>query len=103
MFPVVTDLANDGIPVTVSCQVLKLCRQQYSRWLAAPLTDADLDEAYLAKVVFDAHRDDPEFGYRFLVDEVRHAGHDVGDRTVWRIASENGWWCSFGKKKTCKK
>jgi transposase InsO family protein len=103
MFPVVTDLADDGIPVTVSCRVLKLCRQQYYRWRAEPFTDAELDEAYLANAVFDAHRDDPEFGYRFLADEVRAAGHvEVGDRTVWRIASENGWWCSFGKKKTRK-
>ena len=28
--------------------------------------------------VFDAHRDDPEFGYRFLADEVKDAGF-----TVW--------------------
>lgn len=104
MFPVVTDLANDGIPVTVSCRVLKLCRQQYYRWLAEPFTDAELDEAYLANAVFDAHRDDPEFGYRFLADEVRAAGHaEVGDRTVWRIASENGWWCSFGKPRRNRK
>lgn len=102
MFPVVSDLAADGVSVTVSCRVLKLCRQQYYRWLAEPMTDVELDEAYLANAVFDAHRNDPEFGYRFLADEVRHAGHDVGDRTVWRIASENGWWCSFGKKKSRK-
>jgi putative transposase len=103
IFPVVRDLAGDGIPVTVTCRVLKLCRQQYYRWLDQPFTEAELDEAYVANAVFDAHRDDPEFGYRFLADEVRQAGHEVGDRTVWRIASENGWWCSFGKKKTRKK
>ena len=54
MFPVVTELAADQIPVTVSCRVLKLCRQQYYRWLAEPVTDAELDEAYLANAVFDA-------------------------------------------------
>jgi hypothetical protein len=31
MFPLVGDLAADGIPVTVTCGVLKLCRQQYYR------------------------------------------------------------------------
>ena len=103
MFPVVTDLAADGIPVTVSCRVLRLCRQQYYRWLAEPLTDAELDEAHLANAVFDAHLDDPEFGYRFLADEVRAAGHNVGDRTVWRICSANGWWCSFGKPRRNRK
>lgn len=98
MFPVVTDLANDGIPVAVSCRVLDLCRQQYYRWRDQPFTDAELDEAYLANAIFDAHVDDPEFGYRFLADEVRATSHpEVGDRTVWRIASENGWWCRFAK------
>lgn len=93
-----TDLAADGVPVTVSCRVLGPCRQQYYRWLAEPFTDAELNEAWLANAVFDAHRDDPEFGYRFLADEVRAAGHvEVGDRTVWRICAENGWWCSFGE------
>ncbi len=102
MFPVVTNLAADGIPVTVSCRVLKLCRQQYYRWQGQPFTDAELDEAYLANAIFDAHRDDPEFGYRFLADEARSAGFEVGDRTVWRICAENGWWCRFDKKKNPK-
>ena len=48
-------------------------------------------------VVREAHCDDPEFGYRFLADEVRAAGHPVCDRTVWRICSENGWWASFSR------
>ena len=103
MFPVVTELARSGIPVVVSCRVLDLCRQQYYRWLAQPFTDAELDEAWLANAVFDAHVDDPEFGYRFLADEVRAAGWDVSDRTVWRICRENSWWCSFAKKKNRKK
>lgn len=104
IFPVVRDLAADGVPVTVTCRVLKLCRQQYYRWLDQPFTDAELDEAWLANAIFDAHVDDPEFGYRFLADEVRTAGHaEVGDRTVWRIASQNGWWCSFGKPRRNRK
>ena len=97
MYPLVRELAGDGIPVTVTCRVLKIARQPYYRWLATPVTDGELDDAYLANAVFDAHRDDPEFGYRFLADEVRQAGHDVCDRTVWRICRDNGWWSSFGK------
>ena len=91
MFPLVRELAADGIPVTVTCRVLKLCRQQYYRWIHASLTERQLAEAYLANAVFDAHRDDPEFGYRFLADEVRLAGIDVADRAVWRICRDNGW------------
>jgi hypothetical protein len=43
MFPLVRDLAGDGIPVTVTCRVLKLCRPQYYRWIAEPISDAELE------------------------------------------------------------
>jgi len=89
-----------GSPVTVTCRVLGLARQPYYRWLKEPVTDAELDEAHLANAVFDAHSDDPEFGYRFLADEVRAAGRDVCDRTVWRICRDNRWWSCFGKPRS---
>jgi putative transposase len=98
----VSELAADGIPVAVTCRVLKLSRQPYYRWLASPVSDRELAEAHLANALFDAHRDDPEFGYRFLADEVHEAGFAVCERTVWRRCSENGWWSVFGKKKTRK-
>lgn len=62
---------------TVTCRVLKIARQPYYRWLLCPITDADLVEAYRANALFDAHRDDPEFGYRFLVDEAHEAGESM--------------------------
>ena len=37
MYPLVRELAVDGIPLTVTCRVLKLARQPYYRWLAAPV------------------------------------------------------------------
>jgi putative transposase len=99
IYPLVRELAVDGIAVTVTCRVLKITRQPYYRWLANTVTDAEWDDAHLANAVFDAHRDDPEFGYRFLADEVRHGGFEVCDRTVWRICRDNGWWSVFGKPK----
>ena len=57
-------------------------------------------EAYRANALFDAHRDDPEFGHRLLADEARDAGEAMADRTAWRIASANGWWSAFGKKRS---
>lgn len=99
IYPLVRELAVDGIPVTVTCRVLKIARQPYYRWLTCPVTDADLTEAYLANALFDAHRDDPEFGYRFLADAARDAGHGACDRTMWRVCSTNGWWSAFGKKR----
>jgi putative transposase len=102
MYPLVSELAVDGIPVTVTCRVLNIARQPYYRWLNNPVSDAELDKAYLANVIHDAHRGDPEFGYRFLADKVRLAGFEACDRTVWRICRDNGWWSVFGKKKNRK-
>ncbi len=85
------DLAAEGIPVAVTCRVLKIARQQYYRWLAQPVTDAELTSAWRANALFDAHRDDPEFGYRFLADEAAAAGQPMADRTAWRICSGHGW------------
>ncbi len=99
MYPLVRELAVDGIPVTVTCRVLKIARQPYYRWLAQPVNDAELEQAYRANALFDAHRDDPEFGYRFLVDEAREAGESMAERTAWRICSQLGWWSVFGKPK----
>ena len=100
MYPLVKELAADQIPVTVTCRVLKLARQPYYRWLARPVTARELDEALLANALFDAHHDDPEFGYRLLADEVRAAGHTGCDRRVWRICAANRWWSVFGKKRS---
>lgn len=102
MYPLVRELAADGIPVTVSCRVLDLARSAYYRWLDEPIVDAQLEEAYLTNAIHTAHLDDPEFGYRFLADEVREGGHDVSDRVVWRICRDNGWWSSFGKPRSRK-
>jgi putative transposase len=95
----VSELAADGIPVAVTCRVLNIARQPYYRWLAQPVTAAELEQAYRANALFDAHRDDPEFGYRFLADEARDAGQPMADRTAWRICSGHGWWSAFGKNK----
>ncbi|WP_407939627.1 IS3 family transposase [Microlunatus soli] len=99
MYPLVRELAVDGIPVTVTCRVLKIARQPYYRWLADPITDQELSRAYLADAVFDAHRDDPEFGHRLLADEARAVGQAGCDRTVWRICRDQQWWSVFGKKR----
>ena len=99
MYPLVQELAVDGIPVTVTCRVLKLARQPYYRWLKTPITVADITAAYRANALFDAHRDDPEFGHRLLADQARAAGEAMSDRTAWNITSANGWWSVFGKKR----
>lgn len=104
IYPLVRELAAADapirVPVAVTCRVLKIARQPYYRWLANPVSQAELEEAYLANAIFDAHRDDPEFGYRFLFDEVRAAGFDVCERTVWRICRDNGWWSLIVRRRS---
>ena len=99
MYPLVRELAVDGIPVTVTCRVLKLARQPYYRWLAFPVGRRELARAYLANAVFDAQADDPEYGYRLLADEARQAGEVGCDRAVWRICRDQRWWSAFGKRR----
>lgn len=53
MYPLVRELAGDGIPVTVTCRVLKVARQLYYRWLACPVTNAEWNEAHLAVLITD--------------------------------------------------
>ena len=93
------ELANDGVPVVVSCRVLKLSRQPYYRWLRNPVTERDLTRAYRANALHDAHLEDPEFGYRFLADEAKSLGEQMADRTAWRLCRDQQWWSAFGKKK----
>ena len=106
MYPLVRELAAQvdpiRVPVTVTCRVLKIARAPYYRWLANPVTDAEWAAAHRANALFDAHRDDPEFGYRLLADEARDAGQDMCDRTAWAICSGNAWWSVFGKKRSKK-
>ncbi|WP_411089084.1 DDE-type integrase/transposase/recombinase [Streptomyces sp. 061-3] len=65
-------------------------------WLRQPVTQAELSEAHRANVLFDVHRDDPEFDYQFLTGEAQA----VGERTAWRICRDNARWSVFGKKRS---
>lgn len=73
-YPLVRELAADSIPVAVTCRVLKIARQPYYRWLAEPVSDVQWGRAHRINARVDAHRDDPEFGYRLLRDEAQDAG-----------------------------
>ncbi|AXK46627.1 IS3 family transposase [Brachybacterium saurashtrense] len=98
-YPLVSELAADGISVAVSLRVLKLSRQPYYRWRKQQVTQAEIVEAYRANALLDAHRDDPEYGYRLLVDEAAEAGEVMCERTAWKICRDNQWWSAFGKKR----
>ncbi|SFT98541.1 Integrase core domain-containing protein [Geodermatophilus amargosae] len=97
IYPLVQELAVNGIPVTVTRRVLKIACQPYYRWLTAPVTASDLVAAYRADAPFDAHRDDPEFGYQLLLEEAAANGQPMTARTAWAICAANRWWSAFGK------
>ena len=98
MFPLVLDLAAEGIPVRLTCGVLGFSPQAFYKWRAQPCPRRDLDDAHLTNALVDLHADDPEFGYRFLTDELQAAGHKVGERRVWRLCRQQRLWSTTTKK-----
>ena len=97
-YPLVQDLAAEGFAVRLTCRVLGFTSQAFYKWQARPCSDRDLDDAYLTNALVDAHRDDPEFGYRCLADELEHAGHTAGGRRVWRLCRDQRLWSATTKK-----
>lgn len=98
-YPLVRDLAGDGIPVTVTCRVLGFSTQAFYKWNRDPVTDRDWDDARLVNAAIDIHHDDPAFGYRFIADELAHAGIEAGERRVWRLCSQERLWSVFAKRR----
>lgn len=90
MYPLVSELAAGGVPVTVACRVLKLARQPYYHWRDNPVTDAEWLQAHRINALHDAHADDPTFGYRFLAHEAKKAGWRMSRRTAWALCSTSG-------------
>ena len=99
MYPLVRELAVDGIPVTVTCRVLKDRSPALLPMAPEPGHRRRARAGLPATALFDAHKDDPEFGYRYLVEEARDAGESMAERTAWRICSTKRWWSAFGKPK----
>ncbi|MDR8018715.1 IS3 family transposase [Nesterenkonia aerolata] len=90
-FPLVRDLAAAGVPVAVTCRVLGFSKQAFYKWGAAPVSHRDWQDAHLLNAAYDIHADDPEFGHRFIADELHTAGHRVSERRVWRLCSQQQW------------
>ena len=99
MYPLVIDLAGDGIPVAVTCRVLGFSKQAFYQWRSQPCSDRDWDNAHLTNAAIDVHRDDPAFGYRFIADELTALGFTASENRVQRLCSEQRLWSSFAKKR----
>lgn len=99
MYPLVLDLADDGVPVTVTCRVLGFSTQAFYKWRKAPVSQRDWDDAHLINAARDIHADDPAFGYRFIADELPGRGITAGENRVARLCSQERIWSIFAKKR----
>lgn len=98
MMPLVQDLAAEGIPVRLTCGVLGFSAQAFYKWRARPCSEREWADAHLTNVIVDVHGDDPEFGYRFITDELHRAGHQVGEGRIWRLCRDQKAWSTTTKK-----
>ena len=97
-FPLVRDLAVEGFPVTVTCGVLGFSTQAFYKWRARPCSRRDWSDAQLTNAIVDGHADDPEFGYRFIADELERAGHRAGEGRVHRLCRQHRVWSTTTRK-----
>jgi putative transposase len=99
MYPLVTDLAAEGVPVVVTCRVLKLAKQAYYRWWSNPVSQSDWDDAHLLNAAVDIHGDDPHYGYRFIKDELERHGIMASENRVNRLCSLQRLWSLHARKR----
>ena len=99
MYPLVEDLAAEGVAVVTSCRVLGFSTQAFYKWRKRCYSDSEWHDAHLINALVDLHADDPEFGYRFLHDELVAGGHHAGANRVHRLCRQNQVWSVFAKKK----
>jgi putative transposase len=96
IYPLVRDLAAPDapvrVPVAVTCRVLGFSTQAFYQWKRDPVSQRAWDDAHLTNAAVDLHADDPEFGYRLIADELRHAGHQVSENRVQRLCTQQRLW-----------
>jgi transposase InsO family protein len=99
MYPLVRDLADDGVPVTVTCRVLGFSKQAFYKWQGAPVSQRDWNDAHLINAAIDIHHDDPEFGYRFITDELAEQGMKASRNRVNRLCTQQRLWSVHSRKR----
>ena len=99
MYPLVLELAADGIAVTLICRVLGFSTQGFYRWRKNPVTDRDWADAHLINAALDSHDGAPEFGYQLVADELPGHGITAGENRVHRLCSAQRIWSLHSKKR----
>jgi putative transposase len=83
----------------VTCRVLGFTKQAYYKWLADPVSQRDWDDAHLLNAAIEIHHDDPEFGYRFIADELAERGIAAIRNRVNRLCSLQRLWSVHSRKR----
>ena len=96
--PKVLELAEDRIPVKVTCRVLKISRQGFMKWRRNPTSNEVWEDAHLTNLLFDLPAEYPVYGYRFLADEVQRLGFKASERRIWRLCSQQGLFSLHSRK-----
>ena len=99
MYPLVQELAVDGIPVTLSCRMLGFSKQAFYKWQANPVTDREWADAHLINAALDVHGDDRAFGYRFIADQLAERGFTASENRVQRLCQQHQIWSVFANKR----
>jgi putative transposase len=99
MYPLVQELAADNIPVAVTCRVLGFSKQAFYKWQTNPVSRRDWDDAHLINAAIDIHHDDPEFGYRFIADELAEQGVRASRNRVNRLCTSQRLWSVHSRKR----
>lgn len=98
MYPLVEDLADEGVDVALSCRMLGFSRQAFYAWRVDPVSQREWDDAHLLNAIYDIHDDDPALGYRFITDELHELGFQVGENRIARLCKEHKIWSVTVKK-----
>jgi transposase InsO family protein len=98
-YPLVEELAAEGVRVSTTCRVLGFSPQAFYKWRSRPCSDRDWDDAHLVNEMLDIHHDDPEFGYRFIADELERHGTSASENRVQRLCQAHRIWSTTSKKR----
>lgn len=99
IYPLVDELVTSGqIRAITACRLLRFSPQAFHKWKQNPVSQREAQEQVLVAAIREIHADDPEFGYRFIYDELVRKGHRVGENRVQRLCQKHQIWSTTVNK-----
>ncbi len=92
MFPLVQELADDGVPVAVTCRVLEVSRSGFYEWAGRGPSERDVADAHLSNTIVEVHAAS-RFSYgapRVRAELALGLGVRVGRKRVARLMRLRG-------------